>query len=733
MAAQSCVGCKRWLLGKVLEPHFRCVSCRHAMCLAEDWYSECSHLPLLQFQAYVKDTEKHSAKEKKRVKSSGSSSEKHSRRQEPTSEATWASSSVAVEADLAAMKASIGQLSAVLLPLAFGSAFSRFADSRVSVQPPPRLVTGVGGPWSPPGLGPSVVAAGSGGASLSVSPLLGLALGVRGGQATSVPSPAPELAVRGVSLHAAPCSAPPPVASLLPLFLALPRSFRGSMELAYVCAAPLPSLALGGGVQFPAVSGSSADYSGFGGVSLSAVPLPSLTPAVSVVQTPAVSGASREFLGLGGMSLCAAPLPDVAPGLSGLQAPAVPVSSVASPGVSGLSLHAAPLSGQVSGVCGEPAPAGPVSSLGLVGGGKMGLHGGLPDDGNFAGSASVSSMGLPHVNWLHGSMPSQVPPYPVDAGVDPGGTLVSLAGDTGWPSFSEEMDEVFDDVPSGEAGTPDEEGASSFCELITSTGVERTSETSRPGPTPLVLPHSPLALEVHREQLGCSLGISNPASAKFALPRRWASRAESWYTPEGDSCGAPPLNDELLHLVESKDLSPEETVFGYGSQHHQSPSLPVTRSGQLFSGSGPTVSASQGSTSVTLEVFAGTSCIPSTSFQQALSGSVVSVMSDNSTVVVYLRKSGGTRSEPLSALARMVLRWCESCSLSLCPVFVPGCRNVIVDVLNQECVGSEWTLHPKIYRKVFQVWGSPLVDLFATALTRRLPLYVSPLLDQGAW
>ena len=43
------------------------------------------------------------------------------------------------------------------------------------------------------------------------------------------------------------------------------------------------------------------------------------------------------------------------------------------------------------------------------------------------------------------------------------------------------------------------------------------------------------------------------------------------------------------------------------------------------------------------------------SFQQELSGSVVSLMSDNSTVVAYLRNSGGTRSESLSDLAGEVL------------------------------------------------------------------------------
>ncbi|MPC74634.1 hypothetical protein E2C01_069002 [Portunus trituberculatus] len=89
------------------------------------------------------------------------------------------------------MKASIGQLSTVLLPLASSSTFSGFVDGRASVCPPPRLVPGVAGPRSPPGSDSWVVAAGSSGASLGVSPLPGLVPGVSGGQAPSVPSPAP--------------------------------------------------------------------------------------------------------------------------------------------------------------------------------------------------------------------------------------------------------------------------------------------------------------------------------------------------------------------------------------------------------------------------------------------------------------------------------------------------------------------------------------------------------------
>ncbi|MPC52119.1 hypothetical protein E2C01_045980 [Portunus trituberculatus] len=111
-------------------------------------------------------------------------------------------------------------------------------------------------------------------------------------------------------------------------------------------------------------------------------------------------------------------------------------------------------------------------------------------------------------------MPWHVPPRPVDAGADPGGAVVSQAAATGWPSFSEEVDEVFDDVPLGEGGTPDEEGVSSFY-----WGRAHLWDF-------MTWPHYLGAASFSsgsgglQEQLGCSLGISNPASAKFTLPRR---------------------------------------------------------------------------------------------------------------------------------------------------------------------------------------------------------------------
>ncbi|MPC80524.1 hypothetical protein E2C01_075104 [Portunus trituberculatus] len=73
----------------------------------------------------------------------------------------------------------------------------------------------------------------------------------------------------------------------------------------------------------------------------------------------------------------------------------------------------------------------------------------------------------------------------------------------------------------------------------------------------------------------------------------------------------------FLHLPCAQDQSGLEAYLRpigplHGDSFISSLSLPVARLGQPFSGSGLTVSAGQDSTSVPLEVFAETSCVPST-------------------------------------------------------------------------------------------------------------------------
>ena len=49
-----------------------------------------------------------------------------------------------------------------------------------------------------------------------------------------------------------------------------------------------------------------------------------------------------------------------------------------------------------------------------------------------------------------------------------------------------------------------------------------------------------------------------------------------------------------------------------------------------------------------------------------------------------------------------------------------------------QVVGTEWSLHPQVARALLRVWGNPSIDLFATCLNAKLPLYCSLVPDPQA-
>ena len=61
--------------------------------------------------------------------------------------------------------------------------------------------------------------------------------------------------------------------------------------------------------------------------------------------------------------------------------------------------------------------------------------------------------------------------------------------------------------------------------------------------------------------------------------------------------------------------------------------------------------------------------------------------------------------------------------------------NVMADLLSRsnQVQSTEWSLHPQVFKQICQKWFTPHVDLFATHLNHKLPLYVSPIPDPRAW
>ena len=114
-------------------------------------------------------------------------------------------------------------------------------------------------------------------------------------------------------------------------------------------------------------------------------------------------------------------------------------------------------------------------------------------------------------------------------------------------------------------------------------------------------------------------------------------------------------------------------------------------------------------------------------FQEVVAGHHVTAMCDNSTVVAYVNKQWGTVSRSLCLLTSRLLRWTESFDVHLDARYLPGGSNVLADVLSRrgQVVGTEWSLHPQVARALLRAWGNPSIDLFATCLNAKLPLYCS--------
>ena len=60
---------------------------------------------------------------------------------------------------------------------------------------------------------------------------------------------------------------------------------------------------------------------------------------------------------------------------------------------------------------------------------------------------------------------------------------------------------------------------------------------------------------------------------------------------------------------------------------------------------------------------------------------------------------------------------------------------MMADLLSRlnQVQSTEWSLHPQMFKQICQKWFTPHVDLFATRLNHKLPLYISPVPDQNDW
>ena len=114
-------------------------------------------------------------------------------------------------------------------------------------------------------------------------------------------------------------------------------------------------------------------------------------------------------------------------------------------------------------------------------------------------------------------------------------------------------------------------------------------------------------------------------------------------------------------------------------------------------------------------------------FSSLLRGKTIALFCDNVTTVAYLRRSGGTRSQVLFLKAREILLWIKSMQITILPQFIQGSLNTRADLLSRPnlVIGSEWTPHQEVVQDLLHQWPA-IIDLFATSLTARLPVFFAP-------
>ena len=123
-------------------------------------------------------------------------------------------------------------------------------------------------------------------------------------------------------------------------------------------------------------------------------------------------------------------------------------------------------------------------------------------------------------------------------------------------------------------------------------------------------------------------------------------------------------------------------------------------------------------------------------FQFHLHNKQVLIRTDNSTVVTYINRQGGTRSPRLCMLTWEILQWCCQNRISLRAAHIPGKKNILADGLSRGrpvMKMTEWSLSQSVADRLFCLFERPNIDLFATRDNRKVTVYCSPFPDPEAW
>ena len=111
-------------------------------------------------------------------------------------------------------------------------------------------------------------------------------------------------------------------------------------------------------------------------------------------------------------------------------------------------------------------------------------------------------------------------------------------------------------------------------------------------------------------------------------------------------------------------------------------------------------------------------------FEPRIQGCHVLIRTDNTATMYYINKQGGLASPKLNRLAREITLWCSSRLASVRASHVPGLQNSGADLLSRSDPRyADWSLHPQVADQIWERFGHPVVDLFASWENAKCPLF----------
>lgn len=109
------------------------------------------------------------------------------------------------------------------------------------------------------------------------------------------------------------------------------------------------------------------------------------------------------------------------------------------------------------------------------------------------------------------------------------------------------------------------------------------------------------------------------------------------------------------------------------------------------------------------------------------------IKTDNTTALSYVNKMGGIRFEKFSKLSKKIWQWAEARGIILIASYIPSKNNIIADRLSRmKNIDTEWQLNDYHYELIFANFGTPSIDLFATAQNSKCKRFISWGPEKGA-